>query len=111
MLAFLVASASKPTVWEKIQAVPTQTWIGLLIFLGVILVLVRMWKALAEFNDFAPWIVMVLVGGSVVVYVTYEGSEPKVLSPVFDLLREVLPSKIEYKEAPMPGARAGGGWG
>jgi MFS superfamily sulfate permease-like transporter len=102
MLAFLAASATKPTVWEKIQAVPTETWIGLLIFVGVLLLMIRVWKILADFNDFAPWIVLVLVGGSVVAYVAYERSEPKVLSPVFDKLREVLPAKIEYKEAPMP---------
>ncbi len=99
-LLFAVASA-KPTVWEKVQAVPMSTWISLLIAVVVIVVLVRAWKTLAEFNEFAPWIALIMIGGSVVLYWTYERTEPKVLSPIFDFLAQYLPSKIQYKEAPV----------
>ena len=42
-----------------------------------------------------------MIGGSVVLYWTYERTEPKVLSPIFDFLAQYLPSKIQYKEAPV----------
>lgn len=102
MLLFVAAASAKPTVWEKLQAVPSATWISLLITLAVVLMVVRLWKKLSEFNDFAPWIALVMVGGSVVLYWTYERTEPKMLSPVFDFLAQYLPSKIQYKDAPMP---------
>lgn len=98
----VIAAATKPTVWEKVQAVPMSTWVTLLVAILILLVLVRVWKTLAEFNEFAPWIALVMVGGSVILYWTYERTEPKVLSPVMDFLAQYLPSKIQYKDAPLP---------
>ncbi len=95
-------AAAKPTVWEKIQNVPVSTWISLGVAILVIILLVRIWKSLREVNEFAPWIVLTMVGGSVVLYWTYERTEPKFLSPVFDELSKFLPSKIPYKDAPTP---------
>lgn len=100
MQLLVAAASSKPTVWEKVQAVPMSTWVSLLIAVIVIVLVVRVWKALKEFNEFAPWIALFMVGGSVVLYWTYERTEPKVLSPVFDVLSQYLPSKIQYKDAP-----------
>jgi di/tricarboxylate transporter len=97
MLLFAVA---KPNVWEKVQAIPTSTWVNLLIGLAVLFLLVRIWKSLAEINEFAPWLVLILVGGSVVLYWTYERTEPKPLSPVFDFLAEYLPSRPSRPAAP-----------
>lgn len=103
MQLFLVAaSAAKPTVWEKVQAVPTNAWISVVVALIVVFLVVRVWKSLSEFNEFAPWIALVMVGGSVILYWTYERTEPKVLSPVFNVLAKYLPTKIEYKDAPAP---------
>ncbi len=95
----MLSIATKLTVWEKVQAVPLSSWLSLLVAVVVIVVLVRVWKGLREFNEFAPWIVLLLVGGSVVIYWTYERTEPKILSPIFDVLAQYLPSKIEYKDA------------
>ncbi len=98
MLLFVAAAtSSKPTVWEKVQAIPMSTWVSLLVALVVIFLLVRVWKSLKEFNEFAPWIALIMVGGSVMLYWTYERTEPKILSPIFDQLSRVLPSKIPYR--------------
>lgn len=97
----LLLAATKPTVWEKLQAVPKETWISLLVAVVVVVVIIRVWKSLKEINEIVPWIALITVGGSVVLYWTYERTEPKVLSPIFDQLSRVLPSKIEYKEAPV----------
>lgn len=99
MSLFTIAAASQ-TVWEKVQAVPTSTWVSLGVSIVVLIVLVRLWKSLREFNELAPWIALVAFGGSVVLYWTYERTEPKVLSPVIDLFAKVLPSKIEYRNGP-----------
>jgi chromate transport protein ChrA len=100
MQLFLAAASANPTVLQKVQAVPMSTWISCLIAVIVIVVLVRVWKTLQEFNEFAPWIALFMLGGSVVLYWTYERTEPKVLSPIFDVLAQYLPSKIQYKDAP-----------
>ena len=102
MMLFFAAAAAKPTVWEKVQAVPMATWISLLVAVAVIVVIVRVWKSLREFNEFAPWIAVVMVGGSVILYWTYERTEPKIFSPFINALSQYLPSRIPYKEAPAP---------
>ncbi len=106
MFAILAATAPKATakltVMEKLQAVPKETWISLLIAFAVIFIIVRVWKSLKEINDIVPWIALFTVGGAVVLYWTYERTEPKVLSPIFDQLSKILPSKIEYKDAKTP---------
>ncbi len=101
MLLIFAAASTKPSVWEKVQAIPMSTCISLLVALIVIFLLVRVWKSLKEFNEFAPWIALIMVGGSVVLYWTYERTEPKVLSPIFDVLARYLPSRIQYKDAPV----------
>jgi hypothetical protein len=101
MQLFLAAASATPTVLQKVQAIPMSTWISVLIAVVVIVILVRAWKTLREFNEFAPWIALFMIGGSVVLFWTYERTEPKVLSPIFDVLAKYLPSKIQYKEAPV----------
>ncbi len=96
----LLFAAAKLTVWEKVQAVPVSTWLHLAIGVAVLVLLARIWKSLAELNEFAPWLVLVLVGGSVVLYWTYERTEPRVLSPVFDVLAQYLPSRPSRPPAP-----------
>jgi hypothetical protein len=106
MFAILAATAAKApaklTVMEKLQAVPKETWISLLITFAVIFMIVRVWKSLKEINDIVPWIALFTVGGAVVFYWTYERTEPKMLSPIFDQLSKILPSRIEYKDAKTP---------
>lgn len=103
MLLFVAAAtSSKPTVWEKVQAIPMSTWVSVVVAIIVLILIVRIWKSLREFNEFAPWIAVVMVGGSVLLYWTYERTEPKPLSPVIDVLAKFLPSKIEYKESSAP---------
>jgi hypothetical protein len=100
MLLLIAAATAKPSVLQKVQAIPMATWISILVAVIVIVIMVRVWKTLREFNEFAPWIALFMIGGSVVLYWTYERTEPKVLSPIFDVLAQFLPSKIQYKEAP-----------
>ncbi len=102
MIALLAAAAAKPTVVEKLKAVPLDTWISLAIFAIVVFVIVKTWKTLREMNEFAPWIALFCVGGSVIMYWTYERNEPKLLSPVFDVWARYLPSRIQYKDADIP---------
>jgi uncharacterized membrane protein YoaK (UPF0700 family) len=102
MLAFFAAAAAKTTVVEKLQAVPKETWISLLVAIAVIFALVRVWKSLKEVNEFIPWIALFTVGGAVILYWTYERTEPKLLSPIFNELAKILPSRINYQDAPPP---------
>jgi di/tricarboxylate transporter len=101
-LLLLAAAASKVTVWEKIKAVPKESWLSLGATLLILIVIVKLWKNLREVGEIVPWLVLVLLGGSVVLYTTYERTEPKILTPLFNELAKVLPSKIEYKESAVP---------
>jgi len=98
----LLLAVAKLTVLEKVQAVPMATWISLMVFFIVLFILVRIWKSLKEINDIVPWIALITIGGTVVVYWTYERTEPKFLTPIFNQLAKHLPSRIEYKEADAP---------
>ena len=102
MQLFLAAASASPTVLQKVQAIPLSTWISVVIAVVVIVIMVRAWKTLRDFNEFAPWIALFMIGGSVVLYWTYERTEPKVLSPIFDVLAQYLPSKIQYKDSTVP---------
>ncbi len=98
MNAFLAAAAAtKPTVWEKILAVPRDTWLSLLLGIAVIVLVKRVWKDLKEINDIIPWIALFTVGGAVLLYWTYERTEPRLLTPLIDKMAEIFPTKFEYK--------------
>ena len=100
--AVATATNANLTVWEKLKAVPKQTWISAGVAVLVVIVLVKIWNNLREIGEIVPWIIMVLFGGSVILYTTYERCEPKILSPIFNELARVLPSKIEYKDYKEP---------
>ncbi len=96
-LAATTAAAAKLTVWEKILAVPRDTWLSLLLGIAVIVLVKRVWRDLKEINDIVPWIALVAVGGAVLLYWTYERTEPRLLTPLINKMAEVFPTKFEYK--------------
>jgi hypothetical protein len=97
MTAFLAATAAKLTVWEKILAVPRDTWLSLLLGIAVIVLVKRVWRDLKEINDIVPWIALLTVGGAVLLYWTYERTEPRLLTPLIDKMAEIFPTKFEFK--------------
>lgn len=101
-LLLIAAVSAKPTVWEKVQAVPMSTWWSLLAAAAVVFLLVRVWRSLQEINEFAPWIALVMVGGSVVLYWTYERTEPRIISPVINVLADYFPTRMPHRETPAP---------
>lgn len=98
----LLAAAAQPTVWDKLAAVPRETWLSLLVTAFSIWLIVRVWKTLREINETVPWVALVTLGGTLIMYWTYERTEPRLLSPIFDQLAKVLPSRIEYRNRPEP---------
>jgi hypothetical protein len=91
LLAFLIAA--QPTTMEKLRHVPKDTWINLALCVIAIAVIVRMWRALKNFNEYAPYFAMALAGSMIVCYWVYERTEPSFLSPVVAPLSHFLPSK------------------
>jgi len=89
----MLSLAAKLTVWDKIQAVPTSTWLSLGGTILALLLLVRFWKSLAELNEVVPWIVFIIFGGSSLLYWTYERNEPALLTPVIEILADYLPTR------------------
>ena len=98
----ILAAVAKPTAWDKLAAVPHETWLSLLITAFTLWLIVRVWATLKEINEVVPWVALVTLGGTLIMYWTYERTEPRLLSPIFDQLAKVLPSRIEYKNRPEP---------
>lgn len=89
----IISSVAQLSAWQILKDVPTSMWMHLGLTLLAILVLVRVWEAMRNWHEVAPYLVLVLIGGSVVVYWTYERTEPKVLTPVVERLAEFMPGK------------------
>ena len=85
------------STWEKVHRIPTQTWINLGICVLAVLVVVRVWRALKRFNDYAPWLVTAVAASTIMGYWTYERTEPRFLTPVVDRLVMFLPTKAKHQ--------------
>lgn len=93
--------ADKPNnlehAWQKLQDVPTSFWLTLLGIVVGIFIVVRVWRALKDFNDFAPYIALLAVLALGTLYVVYERKEPAFLSPLVDTLAQFLPTRPDAK--------------
>jgi hypothetical protein len=92
----LLAAAS--STWENFRRIPTQTWLNLGICVLAVMLVVRMWRALKKFNDYAPWFAVGLCATTIMSYWTYERTEPRFLTPVVDRLTVFLPTKAKHQE-------------
>lgn len=91
----LLAAAS--STWENVRRIPSQTWINLGICVLAVVLVVRMWRALRRFNDFAPWIATTLFASMILCYWVYERTEPRFLTPVVERLTFFLPTKSKHQ--------------
>lgn len=89
----IISSVANSSAWQILKEVPTSTWLQIGLTLLAVLIVFRVWEAMKKWHEVAPYLVLVLIGGSVVVYWTYERTEPKVLSPVVERLSEFMPGK------------------
>jgi hypothetical protein len=98
--AFLLEffAAAEPGVWEQLRRVPKQTWINLAICIIALLVVVRLWKALKNFNEFAPYIAASIAGVLIFFYWVYERSEPRFLTPLVEKIAPFFPSRGQQNE-------------
>ncbi len=83
---------------EKLRHVPPQAWINLGLCLLAVVIVVRLWRGLKKFNDFAPWFAATLAGSFIMFYWVYERTEPKFLTPVVDQLVYFLPTKAHQQQ-------------
>jgi len=92
-LALLFFAAQPQTTLEKLRHVPKEVWINLAICVVAIVVIARLWRALKNFNDYAPWFAVALAGALIFFYWVYERTEPAFLTPIVEPLTHFLPSK------------------
>jgi hypothetical protein len=86
------------TVTQKLQRIPTGVWINLLIWIGVIVIIVRVWKGLKEINDYAPYIVATFTGCVLFLTMVYYRNEPPFLTPVVEKLTHFFPTKSKQEQ-------------
>jgi len=85
------------STWDKLRHIPSQTWINLGICVLAIVLIVRTWRMLKKFNDYAPWIGAALVSTTIMAYWIYERAEPRFLTPVVERLADFLPTKAKHE--------------
>ena len=90
----LLAASS---TWENFRHIPLQTWINLGICIVAVVFIVRTWRALKKFNDYAPWFAVALCASTIMCYWTYERTEPQFLTPVVEQLTMFLPTKAKHQ--------------
>ncbi|WP_221031123.1 hypothetical protein [Actomonas aquatica] len=85
------------TTLEKLQAVPQRFWINvLLIIAGGVLALILVRHA-ARMNKYVLGLLIFLFVSTVGFQWIYERNEPRVLTPVVDVLAQFLPTKGFYQ--------------
>ena len=89
--------AAPLTTWEKLQRVPNQAWLNLVICVVAVVLVVRMWRALKKFNDYAPYIVAMIAASGIMAFWVYERTEPAILTPVVERLTNFLPTKAKHE--------------
>ncbi len=96
---FVLAAAAPPaSTWDQLKAVPQDTWINLAICLLALVVIVRLWRALKKFNDYAPYFAVVVASLLIFFYWVYDRSEPRFLTPVIDRIAPFFPSKGKQQQ-------------
>ena len=90
--------AAQTAAWDRIKHVPFQTWLNLGICVLAVVLVLRMWRTLRKFNDFAPWIVSAIAAFMILCYWTYNRNEPTFLTPMVERLTLLLPTKSKHEQ-------------
>lgn len=90
--------AASPSALDKLRQIPSQAWINLGICVLAVVLVVKTWRALRRFNDYAPWIGATLAGSFIMFYWVYERTEPPFLTPVVERLAYFMPSKAKQSQ-------------
>jgi MFS superfamily sulfate permease-like transporter len=90
--------AAQLSTWEKLKAVPKDTWLNLGIVVLAVVIIVKAWRALKRLNDFAPYIAAAIAGSMILFFWVYERTEPRFLTPVIEPLTHFLPTKSASQE-------------
>ncbi len=95
---FLHLAAQTAPVWEPLLRVPKQTWINLGICIVAIVVIVRVWRVLKNFNELVPYIAAAFAAFVILFYWVYERTEPKFLTPFVEQLTHFFPTKGKQQD-------------
>jgi hypothetical protein len=93
----LTMLAAKLSAWDQLKRVPKQTWINLIICVVALIVIVRVWRGLKKFNDYAPYFAAVLAASMIFFYWVYNRAEPAFLTPLVDRLAPFFPTKSKQE--------------
>ena len=94
----LVLAAAPPSAWDQLKRVPKETWINAIICIVAVLVIIRLWRGLRNFNQYAPYIASLVAAFMIFFYWVYDRSEPRFLTPIVDKLAPFFPSKVKQDE-------------
>jgi hypothetical protein len=90
LLNFSFAAQTAPV--EQLKHVPRQFWINLAICIVALVLILRVWRALKRFNDYAPYFAAALAAAFIFFYWVYERTEPAFLTPIVDRIAPFVPT-------------------
>ncbi|OHE88211.1 MAG: hypothetical protein A3G75_10370 [Verrucomicrobia bacterium RIFCSPLOWO2_12_FULL_64_8] len=92
LIPSLLVVAAQSGWADKIRQVPKQAWINIGLFVVVIVITLRTWRALKKINELAPYIAVASMLAIIFLYWIFNRTEPKFLSPFVDFLSGFLPN-------------------
>jgi hypothetical protein len=78
--------------------VPRDTWINLALCIVAVVVVVRMWRALRSWNEYAPYLAAMFAASAIFFYWVYERTEPDFMTPIVQPMSHFLPSRSAQQE-------------
>ena len=63
----------------------------------MVVIIIRLWRALKRLNDYAPYIAVLIGMSGIMAYWVYERTEPAFLTPVVEPLTGFLPTKAKHQ--------------
>jgi MFS superfamily sulfate permease-like transporter len=97
-LTALATLAAQSSVGEQLRRVPKETWINLAIGVVALVVLIRLWRALRQINEYAPYIAAVFTGAVLFLTMVYYRNEPRFLTPIVEPLTSFFPTKARQEQ-------------
>ena len=90
--------AAQPSVGDRVRVIPGQVWLNLGICVVALIVLVRVWRGLKQFNEFAPHFATAFACFMILFFWVYHRSEPRFLTPVVEKLTYFFPTRSKSEQ-------------
>ena len=97
-LSSLTHLAAQPSVGDRLRVIPPSVWINIGIGVLALILIVRLWRGLKQFNEYAPYFAAAFATFMILFLWVYNRNEPAFLTPVVEKLTYFFPTKSESEQ-------------